>query len=168
MIVSYTQTPEEEWYANESKKEMANLGFNNIELINMQNPVDTSTLDNFDVIYVCGGNTFSILEKLRETGLDKFIPEQVKNGSIYVGVSAGSILAGPSIETAGWGSEGDENEVGLQDLTGFNLTNISIYPHFTVEQKDDVEEIRKKADYEVIEVMDGQAVFVDEEGFEVL
>ena len=76
-------------------------------------------------MYVCGGNTFKILHKLRETRLDVYITKQVEQGALYVGVSAGSIIAGPDIEIAGWGSEGDENEVNLQDLEGFNFTDIA-------------------------------------------
>ncbi len=54
----------------------------------------------------------AILNKLRETRLDQFIIENVNKGSIHVGVSVGSIIAGPSIEIAGWGSEGDKNDIG--------------------------------------------------------
>jgi len=168
LVVAYAKTEKEEYYVNGSKQEIKDLGFEQVEIANMSNEINVSSLDDFDVIYVCGGNTFSILNKLRETELDKFIVDQVKKGSIYIGVSAGSIIAGPSIEIAGWGEDGDENEVGLEDLTGFNLTDISIYPHFSEDQRNEVEEFKKQAKNKVIELTDNQAVFVDESKIELL
>jgi dipeptidase E len=126
----------------------------------MHNTVDVKGLKKFDIIYVCGGNTFAILNKLRETKLDQFIIEAVNNGTIYVGVSAGSIIAGPDIEIAGWGSEGDKNEINLKNLSGFNLANVGIFPHFHEELRSEVEEFKKKVSYEVIELTNGEAVLV--------
>ncbi len=166
LVISCAQSPEEEFYVNKSKEEIVQIGFENITLVNLITVDESfvsnlSATENFDVIYVCGGNTFTILGKLVESGLDKFIIEQLMLGTIYVGVSAGSIIAGPSIEVAGWGSEGDKNEVGLQDLSGFNFTDIAVYPHYHVELQGEVEEFRKKVSYRVVELTNNQAVFVD-------
>lgn len=144
---------------NESKKEIQQLGFEDIVIANMHNTVDVSNLGDFNVIYVCGGNTFAILQKLRETGLSAFIIQQVQAGAVYVGVSAGSIIAGPSIEMASWGSEGDENEIGLKDLSGLSLVDIEVFPHFHEELRSEVEEFKKKVSYRVYELTNGQAVF---------
>lgn len=163
LIVAYTQNEQEEFYVDASKKELEQLGFENIVVANMHYEVKVNNLGNFDVIYVCGGNTFAILNKLRETHLDSFIEKQVSNGAIYVGVSAGSIIAGPNIEIAGWGSEGDKNEIGLEDLVGFNFVNIAIFPHFHEELRSEVNEFRKKVDYKVIELTNDQAVFVKDD-----
>lgn len=168
LIVAYAQGPEEEFYVNESKQEIQRLGFENIVIANMHSPVYVSALGNFDVIYVCGGNTFAILAKLRETGLGDFIIGQVRNGTIYVGVSAGSIIAGPNVEIAGWGSEGDKNEINLQDLTGFNLVGIEVFPHFHEELRSEVEEFEKKVPYKVFELANDQAVFVNDSDVKVI
>lgn len=160
LVVAYAQNPNEEFYVNESKQELSNFGFKDIVVANMHHSIETNNLGNFDVVYTCGGNTFAILNKLRETALDKFILQQVSNGAIYIGVSAGSIIAGPDIEIAGWGSEGDRNEIGLKDLKGFNFTDISIFPHFHEELRDEVNQFRNKAEYRVVEITNDQAVFV--------
>ena len=113
----------------------------------------------YGVIYVCGGNTFVYLDRIRKTGLDQFIVNSVRSSrSIYVGVSAGSIIAGPSIEIAGWGSQGDSNDVGLRNLEGLNLTNMVIYPHYTEELKAEVDEFKQKYGYLVQELKDNQAL----------
>lgn len=161
LIIAYAKNPKEESCLNESKKEIELLGFTDVVIANMANDIDVAKLGNFAAIYVCGGNTFSILNKMRETKLDNFIIDQVEGGAIYVGVSAGSIIAGPEIKIAGWGSEGDENEIGLRDLTGLKFVNIAIFPHFCPELTVEVEEFRSKVEYQVIELTNDQAVFVD-------
>ena len=78
-------------------------------------------------------------------------------------------MAGPDVEIAGWGIDGDKNKVGLRDLIGFNFTNISIFPHFEEDKhKQEVEEFRKKVNYPVIELTDNQAVFVEGEGYKII
>lgn len=168
LIVAYAQNEQEEFYVNASKRELEQFGFTKIVVANMHHEVKVDSLGGFDVIYVCGGNTFAILNKLRETKLDNFIKKQVNNGAVYVGVSAGSIIAGPNIEIAGWGSEGDKNEIGLKDLTGFNLVDISIFPHFHEELRGEVNEFKKKVDYKVIELTNDQAIFVNGDNFSLI
>jgi len=168
LIVAYAKNPKEEFFVNESKKEIEELGFKNIDVVNMQNDVDVPDLSSPDVIYVCGGNTFAILNKLRETGLDKFIIEKVNSGVVYVGVSAGSIIAGPNIEIAGWGSEGDKNEIGLEDLTGFQFADIAVFPHYHEELKSEVLEFKNKVNYRVEPLTNDQAIFVNGDNEEIL
>jgi dipeptidase E len=161
-MVTYAQSKEEQFYVDLSKKELVELGISEIATFNLTNE-KFDTTQKFDVIYVCGGNTFAILDRIRVTGLDGYITRFVSDGEgVYVGVSAGSIVAGPSIEIAGWGSEGDENKIGLTDLEGLKLTDVSVYPHFRGELKGEVEEFRKKVSYPVVELTDDEAVFVDD------
>ncbi len=159
VLMVSAKSPEKEHWVMESKKEIEKLGFQNIKLANINYRVNVKKLGNFDFLYICGGNTFYILKRMRYTGMDKFIKGQVQKGAAYVGVSAGSILAGKSIEVARWGSEGDKNEVNLKDLTGFSFTNIAILPHFHKGIKKEAEDFKKRSRYPVIELTDKQAVF---------
>ena len=168
LIVAYAKTPEEEFYVNQSKQELFVLGLRDVVVANMHYQIEPENLGNFDVVYVCGGNTFGILNKLRETGLYAYILDQVNKGAMYVGVSAGSIIAGPDIEVAGWGSEGDKNEVDLKDLRGFNFVGIAIFPHFHEGLKDEVEEFKRKVDYKVMQLTDEQAIFVKGDNIKII
>jgi dipeptidase E len=168
LVVAYTQNPEEEFYVDQSRQELFNLGFKDVAVVNMHHQIESENLSDVDIVYVCGGNTFTILYKLRETRLNTFIVDQVNKGAIYIGVSAGSIIAGPDIEIASWGSEGDKNEIDLKDLKGFHFTNIAVSPHFHEELRSEVKEFKKKVDYEVIELTDEQAVFVKDDNVNIL
>ena len=132
----------------------------NIHIINLDDDLSFESFENLDAIFVCGGNTFYILYKMRESGFDKYIKQFVESGGIYIGESAGSIIAGPDIEIAGWGSEGDENSIGLEDLSGLNFTDISIFPHFKEVLDSEVEEFKAKAGNPVITLTDNQAMSI--------
>lgn len=168
LMITGALTEEDKHYIEESKQELRELGFNNVFLFRLGGEDSTEEAKTCDIIYICGGNTFYLLKKIREVNLDKILIEMVNQGKIYVGVSAGSIMAGPNIEIAGWGVEGDENEVNLKDLTGFNLTNIAIFPHFKEGLRKEVEEFRNKVDYLIIELTDNQAVFVKGDNYKIL
>lgn len=47
----------------------------------------------YDAIYFCGGSTEYLLERIYEVEFDKEINILLKNGGVYVGVSAGSLAA---------------------------------------------------------------------------
>ncbi len=80
-----------------------------------------------DVIWVSGGNTFYLLDQFRKTGLFEIFEYLIKD-KIYGGISAGSIIATPSIKVA-FVEPADTNSVGLQDFTGLKLVDFEISPH---------------------------------------
>lgn len=129
--------------------------------INISQEKDLSDLQDYDIYYVCGGNTFYILDRLRKTNLDKVILKAIKKSKFYVGVSAGSIIAGPNIEIAGI-DNGDENDIALVDLKGFDLVPFNVSPHYVETGRADVEEFFKRKNEPVIAITDDQAIFVTE------
>ena len=158
-VPTASRTEEELKYVHESKKELLDLGIseNNIKTLNLDMPVSFEEVEDFDVIYVCGGNTFYLLKKVRETGFDKVIIEFAKTDKLYFGVSAGSILVCPNIDIA---SPFDENDVNLTDLTGLNLTDVIVSPHYKDEEKLIIDDFKKKSQYEVVPLTDEQALLV--------
>lgn len=160
LIIALAPDHERLVYLMKSEKQLKSIGLINIKVVNMKDKVDTGKLGDFDVIYVCGGNTFTILDKMRESGLDKYISKQVKKSTVYVGVSAGSIIAGSSIKIAGWGSEGDVNEIGLKKLVGLKLTDIAVFPHYHIELKKEVADFKKLVLYKVVSLTDEQALMI--------
>ena len=161
LMVAYAQNKDEQFYVDQSKSELVDIGIGDITVFNLTEEKFLAD-KKYDVVYVCGGNTFSILERMRITGIDKYIKKEViENNMLYVGVSAGSIIAGPNVEIAGWGSEGDPNDVGLTDLSGFNFTDIAVFPHFRPELSDEVSDFQKKVSYPVIALTNDEAILVD-------
>lgn len=79
-----------------------------------------------EVVMVGGGNTFNLLKCCRERGLLEPVRQAVTRGALYVGWSAGSNLACPTVRTT--------NDMPIVDPGGFdalNLVPLQINPHFT-------------------------------------
>jgi peptidase E len=153
-IPTASRTPEELHYIEVSKQELDDLGIKNIHILNLDHKISPEEISGADVIYVCGGNTFYLLQKIRESEFDKALSDF---GGLYVGVSAGSIVTGPDIASAGpW----DENDVNLSDTSGLKLVNFVVAPHFVKEDKKTLEVFRGSADYEIINLTDNQAILV--------
>ena len=127
--------------------------------------VDTlrNDLSKFNVIFVDGGNTFYLLDHARKSGFAEALRDLLKDNSrTYVGVSAGSILVGPSIELAGWRPANDVNDVGLTDLAGLGLVDFVVFPHYVKEFEAMVKKESGTVNYEVIALPDESAVYMDD------
>jgi len=88
-------------------------------------------LERKDIIFVEGGNTYYLLNAMRRCNFEKIIRRLLKFGRVYIGVSAGSIVVGKTIQTAGW--IGDKNVGNLKNLKGLGLVPFDIVPHYTPE-----------------------------------
>lgn len=78
-----------------------------------------------EAISVGGGNTFRLTKALHELGLLDPIRERVRDGVPYMGVSAGSNVAGPSLRTT--------NDMPIVDPPSFEtlgLVPFQINPHY--------------------------------------
>lgn len=93
--------------------------------------------------------------------MDKILINAIKKEKFYLGVSAGSIIAGPDIEVA---NLGDPNDINLQDSTGLKLVPYIITPHYNQKEEDDVKKFKEKRKGErVIALTDDQAIFVEDD-----
>ncbi|WP_103575076.1 Type 1 glutamine amidotransferase-like domain-containing protein [Campylobacter concisus] len=89
-----------------------------------------ATINKCDIIYVSGGNTFYLLNELRKSCAEQAIKNAVKAGKIYVGESAGAIVAAPDTRYA---TLMDKSSVNMSDFTGLNLVDFCVVPHFDCE-----------------------------------
>ena len=58
-----------------------------------------NAIEQTDAIFIGGGSTFRLLKALQDLELLEPIHRKVKNGASYIGSSAGSNVAGPTIKT---------------------------------------------------------------------
>lgn len=125
------------------------------EIINLEKQNPNFIVDkfkDFDIIFVDGGNTFYLMNEMNKSGFTKYVREILKDKA-YVGVSAGSVVAGPDITLAGW-EPGDENNIGLVDMKGLNLVDFCIMPHW---EGRDYKEAKDYA-HKVVYIKDGNVV----------
>ncbi len=124
-------------YVNEDLQIMKEMGFN-VEEIDIEGKNKSQLMKLFeskDIIFVEGGNTFYLLKAIRQSSFEIVIKKLLKRGKVYIGASAGSIVAGKTIETAGWkgGEYEDKNFVKLRNLKGMNLVPFNIFVHYQPE-----------------------------------
>lgn len=90
-----------------------------------------ASLDPAQMIFVAGGNTTYLFEMVHQSGFSSVIHALLAEGRVYVGSSAGSLLAGPSVEPF---IEEDRAELpkafSLHDPTGLQLVDYIILPHY--------------------------------------
>ncbi len=85
----------------------------------------------FDYIYIGEGNTFELLSMIRRHGLVSVIRESVERGAVYIGSSAGAIIAGKDVALA---QDFDTNFVRIQEFGGLGLFDGTVLPHMSKER----------------------------------
>lgn len=98
--------------------------------VNLENSNETmlrQELAVIDAVLVCGGNTYYLLEHVRRSGFDKVITELVSQGVVYIGTSAGSLIAGATIDVARHFD--DPVKGNISDYTGLDFVDVAIVPH---------------------------------------
>lgn len=116
-------------------------------------------LSDKDIIFVNGGNTFYLLKWVRESGFDKLLSGFLRRGGLYIGVSAGSYIACPTIEAATWKHQ-DRNRVGITDFAALGLVPFLITAHFEEKYRAIVDQAAKGTKYPIVALSDKQAVLV--------
>jgi len=90
---------------------------------NEKDPIEA--VKNAEAIVVGGGNTFQLMKMVIDAGLVDIVREKVINGTPYIGWSAGSNLACPTICTTN-----DMPIVEPANFNAFNLVPFQINPHY--------------------------------------
>jgi dipeptidase E len=70
----------------------------NITVYDLHKVMHLEKLKQFDVVYICGGNTKYLLERINEQGFNEVLKGYIINDGITVGVSAGSIIMAQNLE----------------------------------------------------------------------
>ena len=100
-----------------------NAGYHLDSIHRMGDPV--TAMRQAEGIFVGGGNTFRLLANLYRLGLIEVIRERVRAGMPYLGVSAGSNVAGPTIKTTN-----DMPIVQPPSFAALGLVPFQINPHY--------------------------------------
>jgi len=110
-------------YAAKAKSRFAAMG-HSVESVHLTNNPQKA-IEQTDAIFIGGGNTFRLLKALQDLELLEPIRRKVKSGAPYIGSSAGSNVAGPTIKTTK-----DMPIVQPRSFDALGLVPFQISPHF--------------------------------------
>lgn len=111
-------------YEEKVRERFLETGHDIVSIHRFKEPV--AAVNEARAIVVGGGNTFKLLKMIRENGLVDAIRRRVIGGAPYIGWSAGSNMACPTIMTTN-----DMPVVFPGSFEAFNLIPFQINPHFT-------------------------------------
>lgn len=64
----------------------------NITVYDLHTGMDLTKLQQYDLVYLCGGSTEYLLERINAAGFNRSLAEYIRNDGLVVGVSAGSLI----------------------------------------------------------------------------
>jgi dipeptidase E len=120
-------------------------------------------MNDIDIVYVMGGNTYYLLEHVKKSGFEAVLKSKFAQGLIYIGVSAGSIICGPRIDFIG--NIDDPTIATLDNYSAMQLIDDIILPHLdspTFHEKliPVIEDLKNRND-SFIGIRDGQGIYFD-------
>jgi dipeptidase E len=119
-------------------------------------------LDKFDGVYIGGGNTFSLLAQLQESGFDHHLKTYVQCGKPVYGGSAGAAILGRDIMTVG---HIDSNDVGLTQTLGLDLAaGHVLWVHYQPEDDRLIEEYMWQYAYPVLAISERTGIVIEDAG----
>jgi len=130
------------------KQEILEAGIlkENIKGIEVSEFKDITNIDEYRAIYVAGGNTNYLVNEMRKYNFKEYLDDYLKNGGIYLGVSAGSIALSRTFD----GCLGYINcTLNVHQSKGSHPGNIN------------------KDEYSVINLTDNQAIIIQNENVEI-
>ena len=110
-------------YESKVEERFAEIGHHIISIHHFSDPVEA--IHNAEVIVVGGGNTWQLVRMMHDNRLMDAIRQKVNQGTPYIGWSAGSNVACPTLQTT--------NDMPVVDPGGFDcmgLVPFQINPHY--------------------------------------
>lgn len=118
------------WWVRDEKNKLLKVGFNleEFSITGITREEIEKRLNNIQVIYFCGGNTFYLLDQVIKTGCDEILKEKINAGVIFIGSSAGSMIVGTRIDLVS--TIDDKSKAPDLKSTGLEIVDLSILPHW--------------------------------------
>ena len=170
-IPTASELDDDRWYMEKDRTALENMGFNvlHVEISTESKTRIANKLSGVDAVFVAGGNTYYLLQKLKEKDVLPILADLARRKT-YIGASAGSCLACPSIDYLD--KLDDKTQASpLAQFDALNLVDFYVLPHYSSKDKytgqaDQIE--AKYPDRKFIKLPDNKAIIVDDKGnFEI-
>ncbi len=145
-----------------------------VDLRQMTEEGFSEILKNVDVVHFCGGSVLYLIGLIKEKKLKDLIVDFVKNGGLYTGTSAGSMIVSADLmlSTADPEEKDYIETANIKEYSGLGLVDFLIIPHcnnpeFVAGNKDLVE-LMPKTNRPLVWIYDNQVVVVEDKSFQII
>lgn len=157
---------------------LKNMNFKTIDIVDISalpQELWLPRLESADVLFFSGGNTTHLMYWLKKSGLEAILPDLLKI-RVYAGISAGSIVAGPSLALSSKDKKlYYEQRLGYKTEEALGFVKLHVRPHlnspsFPHARKENIEAIAKTVnepiyaldDQSALSIVDGKVEVVSE------
>lgn len=117
------------WWVRKEKEKLLSAGFqiDEFSITELSKEELSSKMADKNGIYICGGNTYYLLDQVIKTGFDDLLRKWIKDGNLFIGSSAGSQIIGVDIDLI------PSNEaLATPELKsrGLGIVDLAIVPHW--------------------------------------
>lgn len=159
--VPYGDNPRPDWLLrslNEMSKFTESYDETNLEDVSAI-PI---SLNEYDFIFVSGGNIFYLAYRLKETGIDSLVKKYIQDGGLYIGSSAGALVLADDISPFKFA---DDPTVAPSMYPGLDILSNIIIPHVDndhyAETMSQIHQVYKQKNRETVLLNDDQVYIVD-------
>ncbi len=118
---------DKDWLINDYKNLKAqNYTVDIVDISAVPEKIWRPRLEASNVLFFGGGNTFHLIHWIEISGLQKILPELLET-KVYAGISAGSCVAGPTVNNSVLDLFGEKNELEIKN--GLSLVDFQLIPH---------------------------------------
>lgn len=121
---------DKDWFINDLKN-INKQGFKSVSIADISavpENVWKPQMDEADILFFSGGNTYHLMEWINKSGLVKLLPEYMKT-KVWVGISAGSMVTNPDLAAKISQAIYDEDFDKSYEVSGLNYVNFYFLPH---------------------------------------
>lgn len=160
-VITASKTAKDKSYIQNHEQLMKESGYNFSEIDIEGKSIEQlrELFKDKNVLHMEGGDTFYLLKAIKNSNFDKVIKELLSRGLVYVGTSAGSSVAGPTIEMSSHIPSGTTAD----KLEGLNLVSFLIKCHYTEDKADQLKRLVGNLRHSVRFLRDGQAFLVEDD-----
>lgn len=158
------------WWLRQDKDKLKELDFNIVEfsVTGMDYQQVKKKLENIDVIFIAGGNTFYLLDQTIKSGFDKVLQER-GDDLLYIGSSAGSSMVGSGINLD---KLDDSSKAPDLKSNGLKLVDLAILPHWGSQKfrdgyRESFETLYTE-NYKIITITDQQYLLVEGDDYKII
>jgi dipeptidase E len=121
-----------------------------------------SELDAFDALFIGGGNTFSLLHEIRQSGFEDGLKAYVRSGKVVYGGSAGAVIWGRDIQTV---NHLDRNDAHLSNTEGLDMAEgHAIWVHYRPEDDARIRTHMETHRYPVLALSERTGIIIETTG----